>query len=463
MKKIWKMFLAAAVLSIAICLCTGMTAFAEEIQGEFEENPAVFWKIDTDAKTMTFYGDGALPDINNLENIIQNVAGLSADDVQHVVIGDGITSAFGLSFGLIDRTLTLGKDLKIIPTRIYQAASVSLSEENPYLNLYDSCLYTEDYKEMLYSPRGRDTITLHPNVQKLDKNNLYQNQNIVISSDSDYFSMYEGCLYTKDYSELIHCPVFRPDQPFHPNLQIIGRYAFSRMEDTNTVVIPWGVTTLRPYALNGIFGEGLSVALPDTLTTVEMDDPMDGLVIYRDVQLLYSDRNEEMVKLRGMPSEEQQEAWAACYPSQVSQPEPSIPEESKPEPSKPAESSKPAEPSSKPADTSKPAQTASKPASQPQAESSAEQEKPSSAASESSAAAEPPLPAESSLPEESVLESSISESSPESSDELYEEMSREETPERTSGGVNWVIPLVFALGAMAAVAAVVLFIIWKKK
>ena len=125
MKKIWKMFLAAAVMSIAVCLCTGMTAFAEEIQGEFEENPAVFWKIDTDAKTMTFYGDGALPDINNLENIIQNVAGLSADDVQHVVIGDGITSAFGLSFGLIDRTLTLGKDLKIIPTRIYQAASVS--------------------------------------------------------------------------------------------------------------------------------------------------------------------------------------------------------------------------------------------------------------------------------------------------------------------------------------------------
>ena len=61
MKKIWKMFLAAAVMSIAVCLCTGMTAFAEEIQGEFEENPAVFWKIDTDAKTMTFYGDGGTP------------------------------------------------------------------------------------------------------------------------------------------------------------------------------------------------------------------------------------------------------------------------------------------------------------------------------------------------------------------------------------------------------------------
>ena len=34
MKKIWKTFLAAAVMSIAVCLCTGMTAFAEEIQGE---------------------------------------------------------------------------------------------------------------------------------------------------------------------------------------------------------------------------------------------------------------------------------------------------------------------------------------------------------------------------------------------------------------------------------------------
>ena len=445
MKKIWKTFLAAAAMSIAVCLCTGMKAFAEEIQGEFEENPAVFWKIDTDTKTMTFYGDGALPDISNLENIIQNVAGLSADDVQHVVIGDGITSAFGLSFGLIDRTLTLGKDLKIIPTRIYQAASVSLSEENPYLNLYDGCLYTEDYTEMLYCPRNRETITLHPDVQKLERNNLYQNGDITISSDSEYFSMYEGCLYTKDYSELIHCPVYRPGQVFHPNLQIIGRYAFYSIEDTKTVTVPWGVTTLRPYALNGIFGYDLSVALPDTLATVEMDDPMDGLVIYRDVQVLYSDRNQEMIRLRGMPTEEQLKAWAACYPGQTAQPEPSAPAESvpQPEPSEPAEPLKPAE-SSNPVEPSKVPE-------KPDSESSAEPSVPESSAGETSA-------------ESSTAPQSDSEPAAESAGESSEEVSQAAAPdaEKSGGRFGWMAPVIAGLIAVAAAAAAALIRLLKK-
>ena len=479
MKKIWKTFLAAASMSIAVCLCTGMKAFAEEIQGEFEENPAVFWKIDTDTKTMTFYGDGALPDISNLENIIQNVAGLSADDVQHVVIGDGITSAFGLSFGLIDRTLTLGKDLKIIPTRIYQAASVSLSEENPYLNLYDGCLYTEDYTEMLYCPRNRETITLHPDVQKLERNNLYQNGDITISSDSEYFSMYEGCLYTKDYSELIHCPVYRPGQVFHPNLQIIGRYAFYSIEDTKTVTVPWGVTTLRPYALNGIFGYDLSVALPDTLATVEMDDPMDGLVIYRDVQVLYSDRNQEMIRLRGMPTEEQLKAWAACYPGQTAQPEPSAPAESVPqpepsepaEPLKPAESSNPVEPSKPaespaPAESSEPVQPAFKPESQFQAESSSAPESvPEKPDSESSA--EPSVPESSAgetSAESSTAPQSDSEPAAESAGESSEEVSQAAAPdaEKSGGRFGWMAPVIAGLIAVAAAAAAALIRLLKK-
>lgn len=243
-----------------------------------------------------------------------------------------------------------------------------------------------------------------------------------------------------------------------------------------TLVLPWGLTTIEDDAFV-IAGYRPTVIIPDTVTSMQQNHAggKDCSVIFT-----YSKSNTAVANVIGgktdyfdRPISNPVDSLAEYYPDHVkpSEPEPTTPSsepssqptESKPEPSKPAESSKPAEPSSKPADTSKPAQTASKPASQPQAESSAEQEKPSSVASESSAAAELPLPAESSLLEESILESSISESSPESSDELYEEMSREETPERTSGGVNWVIPLVFALGAMAAVAAVVLFIIWKKK
>ena len=480
MKKIWKTFLTAVLMSLAACLCMGTEVFAEVYEGSFEENPDVCWRVDTDAKTLTFSGKGALPPIDNLNSFLVNIEGLNTEDVQHIVIEDGITSASSLGFGLNGRTLALGKDVQQIPGRIYQVLSVSLSEENPYLNLYDGCLYTEDYTEMLYCPSGRDTLTLHPNVQKLCQSNLYQNQNITISSDGACFAMYEGCLYTRDYSELIHCPVYRPGLAFHPNLQIIGRYAFYRIADTKTVVVPWGVTTLRPYALNGISGVGLSVALPDTLTSVEMDYPLDGLVIYRDVQVLYSSRNEEMVGLRGMPSEEQQQLWAACYPGQSSQPESSAPEapaageleqptgdptNPSPGPSdaKPAERpsagdsspsqppQEPSRPASQPAEAvSKPPQAASKPASQPPAESSVpESSMPESSAPEASA---PEV-------EENAAESESPSSPASSSEEAAEEISRveaTEAEEKTDAGFIWILPLIIALGSAAVVAAVIL-------
>ena len=42
-------------------------------------------------------------------------------------------------------------------------------------------------------------------------------------------------------------------------------------------------------------------------------------------------------------------------------------------------------------------------------------------------------------------------------------MSRAETPEQTGGSLSWIFPLVIVLGAAAAVAAVILVLVLRKK
>ena len=489
MKKIWKMFLAATVLSITACLFMEIAVFAETVSGEIktDNGKGVYftWEFDTETQTLT---------VEQPIKIVNYADGEAwkeyEKDIRHVILKDHAFAVQGIPYAE-DITMEAGSgfswtlDMASRTVTLNGTGDWAINQNWPddYIQYYDTIVISD----------GLGRLTNHeyaighnyePNCRKLviGKNTYFPTESsesvwlhevweeFEVHPDNPYYTVYDECLYTKDMKILLSCPTQKTDVQFPTTIVSIGPSAFFGVSIPK-LIIPWGVTTIDgPFNLNRSTDPNAPTILvfPDTIT-----DYRGGNFVaraYDEYMNIYYPRNNQALA-KGLAVSADEFNWhpvlypldsmAEFYPGHAA--EPSTPEESKPEPSKPAESSKPAEPSSKPADTSKPAQTASKPASQPQAESSAEQEKPSSAASESSAAAEPPLPAESSLPEESILESSISESSPESSDELYEEMSREETPERTSGGVNWVIPLVFALGAMAAVAAVVLFIIWKKK
>lgn len=489
MKKIWKTFLAATVLSITACLFMEIAVFAETVSGEIktDNGKGVYftWEFDTETQTLT---------VEQPIKIVNYADGEAwkeyEKDIRHVILKDHAFAVQGIPYAE-DITMEAGSgfswtlDMASRTVTLNGTGDWAINQNWPddYIQYYDTIVISD----------GLGRLTNHeyaighnyePNCRKLviGKNTYFPTESsesvwlhevweeFEVHPDNPYYTVYDECLYTKDMKILLFCPTQKTDVQFPTSITSIGPSAFFGASIPK-LIIPWGVTTIAgSFNLNRSTDPNAPTILvfPDTIT-----DYRGGNFVaraYDEYMNIYYPRNNQALA-KGLAVSADEFNWhpvlypldsmAEFYPGHAA--EPSTPEESKPEPSKPAESSKPAEPSSKPADTSKPAQTASKPASQPQAESSAEQEKPSSAASESSAAAEPPLPAESSLPEESILESSISESSPESSDELYEEMSREETPERTSGGVNWVIPLVFALGAMAAVAAVVLFIIWKKK
>lgn len=470
MKKIWKMFLAAAVMSIAVCLFAGTAVFAETVSGELAEG--CVWEVNTETGTLTITGTNyswmTYPEFMEKDNW-----SAYESEIEHIYL-DGL-SRFSESYAMSNVKSAAGQygsiswEMTDKTLRVNGTGVASGMVWDAFVDLFAPCEVILGDQITGWAANRVIAQTLHIGADYSSE--YFPGGFIIASPDNPYYSTYEGSVYTKGFTKLL----YYAGGTFHPDIKIIGTGSCRGLMN-ETLVLPWGLTTIEDDAFV-IAGYRPTVIIPDTVTSMQQNHAggKDCSVIFT-----YSKSNTAVANVIGgktdyfdRPISNPVDSLAEYYPDHVkpSEPEPTTPSsepssqptESKPEPSKPAESSKPAEPSSKPADTSKPAQTASKPASQPQAESSAEQEKPSSVASESSAAAELPLPAESSLLEESILESSISESSPESSDELYEEMSREETPERTSGGVNWVIPLVFALGAMAAVAAVVLFIIWKKK
>lgn len=496
MKKIWKTFLAAAVMSIAVCLCTEAAVFAETVSGEIRtdngEGVYFAWEFDTETQTLT---------VEQPMKIVNYADGEAwkeyEKDIRHVILKDHAFEIWGIDYAE-NITMEAGSgfswtlDMASRTVTLNGTGDWAINQNWPddYIQYYDTIVISDGLGRLTNHEYATGS-GYEPNCRKLviGKNTYFPTESsesvwlhevweeFEVHPDNPYYTVYDGCLYTKDMKALLSCPTQKTSIQFPTSITSIGPSAFFGASIPK-LIIPWGVTTIDgPFNLNRSTDPNAPTILvfPDTIT-----DYRGGNFVSRAydayMNVYYPRNNQALAKGLAVSADEFNwhpdlyplDSMAEFYPGHTS--EPSEPEESRPEPSQPSQSSTPAsEPSkpvdspSKPADTSKPAQIASKPASQSQAESSAEQEKPSSAASESSAAAEPPLPAESSLPEESILESSISESSPESSDELYEEMSREETPGRTSGGVNWIIPLVFALGAMAAVAAVVLFIIWKKK
>lgn len=496
MKKIWKMFLAAAVMSIAVCLCTEAAVFAETVSGEIRtdngEGVYFAWEFDTETQTLT---------VEQPMKIVNYADGEAwkeyEKDIRHVILKDHAFEIWGIDYAE-DITMEAGSgfswtlDMASRTVTLNGTGDWAINQNWPddYIQYYDTIVISDGLGRLTNHEYATGS-GYEPNCRKLviGKNTYFPTESsesvwlhevweeFEVHPDNPYYTVYDECLYTKDMKILLSCPTQKTDVQFPTTIVSIGPSAFFGVSIPK-LIIPWGVTTIAgSFNLNHSTDPNTPTILvfPDTIT-----DYRGGNFVaraYDEYMNIYYPRNNQALA-KGLAVSADEFNWhpdlypldsmAEFYPGHTS--EPSEPEESRPEPSQPSQSSTPASEPSKPvdspsksADTSKPAQIASKPASQSQVESSVEQEKPSSAASESSAAAEPPLPAESSLPEESILESSISESSPESSDELYEEMSREETPERTSGGVNWVIPLVFALGAMAAVAAVVLFIIWKKK
>lgn len=475
MKKIWKTFLAAAVMSIAVCLCTEAAVFAETVSGEIRtdngEGVYFAWEFDTETQTLT---------VEQPMKIVNYADGEAwkeyEKDIRHVILKDHAFEIWGIDYAE-DITMEAGSgfswtlDMASRTVTLNGTGDWAINQNWPddYIQYYDTIVISDGLGRLTNHEYATGS-GYEPNCRKLviGKNTYFPTESsesvwlhevweeFEVHPDNPYYTVYDECLYTKDMKILLSCPTQKTDVQFPTSITSIGPSAFFGASIPK-LIIPWGVTTIAgSFNLNRSTDPNAPTILvfPDTIT-----DYRGGNFVaraYDEYMNIYYPRNNQALA-KGLAVSADEFNWhpvlypldsmAEFYPGHAA--EPSTPEESKPEPSKPAESSKPA--------------------SQPQVESSVEQEKPSSAPAQST------IETESFLQEESMLESSTpeiseqedslesSEESLESLEESSDESSLLKAPGQASGGVSWAIPLICAMGAVAIVAAVILPILWKRK
>lgn len=131
------------------------------------------WTLDKASKTLTLTGSGMVSDWTFIDGYY----------VEHLIIGDGIT---GLSdngyFGRELRTMMLGKDFQLgsryscVPKDAFY-----VSPQNPYYSVYNGMIYSKDYSTLIRSQLEPKTAAFHPNLKTLGEECLTAgNQQLVV-------------------------------------------------------------------------------------------------------------------------------------------------------------------------------------------------------------------------------------------------------------------------------------------
>lgn len=104
-----------------------------------------------------------------------------------------------------------------------------------------------------------DTLKLGKDVQLTRINtNRYITTAYVVDEKNPYYSTYQNCLYSKDFTTLYSVPG-TAEPAFHPSLKTLA--PFCMVEKTGkTLVLPWGVQSIECTTLQD------PVVLPDTVT-----------------------------------------------------------------------------------------------------------------------------------------------------------------------------------------------------
>lgn len=195
----------------------------------------VSWRLNFIDQTLTFEGDGAMPDPCNLvEQCIPY-----RDSIRRIVFGDQIT------------TITREQD------------------ERNILNLEaDTCVLGK---------------SMHHNMQLT----RMAAKSYEVDPDNPYLAVYDDALYSKDYKKLVAFPAEKTEVKFHKNLKVIGQDSFINAQ-IPLVVVPWGVTIIEDHAFSHMGSYGAAVILPDTL---ELAGTCDQNIEKWVTVYLYSDKN----------------------------------------------------------------------------------------------------------------------------------------------------------------------------
>ena len=167
----------------------------------------------------------------------------------------------------------------------------------PYLNrlvIADGVenLYSDVF---FYSLKGFDTFVLGKSMKSFEHSTWLPKKEFKVDPQNPNFSVYDGALYTKDYSKLIAVPTKKASLKIHPDTKTIGTRAFEDTALTSIVIIPEGVTKIEIFAFTWM-GTSNLVVLPDTLTSIENQSDRHPAL----PKFIFSDKNKLAAKQLGV-------------------------------------------------------------------------------------------------------------------------------------------------------------------
>ena len=293
MKQLSKTLMVIILLVITSSLLIGGTATAST-----ETN----WSYDSDTKTVTLHGEGSFPYYSN------TLFGDITKEIEHVKMDETLLGSETDFFwkntedclpALKTAEGNLGNGFHWIADYTENTLLISgtgeLTLPNGPAYLFPdmkTCILDDDITSINTSRYIRfsnlrlgagvniDALFSSGNLPKLSVLDSYS-----VSSDNPYYAVYDGVLYSKDYTRLISCPSNKTSISFHPDVSTIQSYSFYSSclvygennyqtgfaDSKNTVVIPWGVTTIQKDAFQFDAFQSVAFVLPDTLTELSID------------------------------------------------------------------------------------------------------------------------------------------------------------------------------------------------
>ena len=290
--------LSKTLMVIILLVITSSLLISETATASTETN----WSYDSDTKTVTLHGEGSFPYYSN------TLFGDITKEIEHVKMDETLLGSETDFFwkntedylpALKTAEGNLGNGFHWIADYTENTLLISgtgeLTLPNGPAYLFpdmETCILDDDITSINTSRYIRfsnlrlgagvniDALFSSGNLPKLSVLDSYS-----VSSDNPYYAVYDGVLYSKDYTRLISCPSNKTSISFHSDVSTIQSYSFYSSclvygennyqtgfaDSKNTVVIPWGVTTIQKDAFQFDAFQSVAFVLPDTLTELSID------------------------------------------------------------------------------------------------------------------------------------------------------------------------------------------------